>query len=98
MTVATAAFTPKWRVRWRLGLVAYVTVSVVLLSGLADVEHALAVLTGLALLPVLRRHQQGPRHDPRDRTTHRRDVTTGRSAPPRPLCSAGTAHRAALGG
>lgn len=63
-TVATAAFTPKWRFRWRLGLVTYVIASVVLLGGLADLEHALAVLIGLALVPVLRRHQRGPRQEP----------------------------------
>ncbi|HET8593688.1 MAG TPA: DUF2156 domain-containing protein [Intrasporangium sp.] len=62
VTVATGAFTPKWRFRWRLGLLVYVTAAVVFLSGLADVEHALAVLTGLALVPVLGRHHSGPRH------------------------------------
>jgi lysylphosphatidylglycerol synthetase-like protein (DUF2156 family) len=63
VTVATAAFTPRWRFRWRLGLVTYVIGSVVLLGGLADLEHALAVVTGLALVPVLRRHQRGPRRE-----------------------------------
>ncbi|EWT06456.1 hypothetical protein N864_21185 [Intrasporangium chromatireducens Q5-1] len=60
VTVATAAFTPRWRFRWRLGLLGYVAASVVLLSGIADVEHALAVLIGLGLGPVLRRHHPGP--------------------------------------
>jgi lysylphosphatidylglycerol synthetase-like protein (DUF2156 family) len=65
VTVATAAFTPKWRFRWQLGLVGYVTAAVVFLSGLADVEHALAVLTGLALVPLLRRHTSRPHRRPR---------------------------------
>lgn len=63
--VATAAFTPRWRFRWRAGLLAYVAVSVLAVGGIADLEHALAVLTGLVLSPVLGRHIPDPTHGAR---------------------------------
>ena len=50
---ATARLGRPWRLRWRVGLVGYVVVSVALFSGLADVEHAFAVALGLVAGPLL---------------------------------------------
>jgi membrane associated rhomboid family serine protease len=50
---ATAQFGPPWRSRWRVGLVGYVVASVVLFTGLADLEHAFAVAAGLVAGPLL---------------------------------------------
>jgi hypothetical protein len=51
--VASATLRPPWRGRVRVALGAYVFLSAIHLGALADVEHALAVVGGLLLGPVL---------------------------------------------
>jgi len=44
----SAAIAPPWRLRFRFGLAVYVLVSFAFLGSLADVEHLVAVVAGLA--------------------------------------------------
>jgi hypothetical protein len=50
---ATACLGRPWRNRWRLGLLGYVVVSLLVTGGLADLEHAFAVVVGIAAGPLL---------------------------------------------
>lgn len=61
----TASFAPRWRLLARLGLLAYLAGSLVLLGTLADLVHIVAVLVALPLGPLFVRRAE--RVDNRDR-------------------------------
>jgi lysylphosphatidylglycerol synthetase-like protein (DUF2156 family) len=48
----TASFTPRWRLTARIGLLGYVTGSILLVGSLADLVHLVAVLGALPLGPL----------------------------------------------